>query len=203
MGKYVVRWVTSEQARRYMEYDQIRPSWKHFVPHLGKVRTGICFDMLTTSNWRESSKRIGFVFDTDELPAGVQSHELEGHKVYSLTESLRWVFDKEELKKRIQEAKVNSNFYSGTPDELFVLGAVDSLGSRLKGVVVLETGRDLGPACRVELEKFTELNNVPVLRCTLDEFSDIRWAPGGFWMPEQSVISVERSQAARPARMRP
>jgi hypothetical protein len=203
MGNHVIRWVTSEQARRYMEYDQIRPSWKHFVPHLGKVRTGICFDMLTTPNWREPSKRIGFVVDTDALPSGVQSYELDGHKVYSLTESLRSEFDKNEFKKLTQEAKANSTFYSGSPDELFVLGTISSLGSRLKGVVVLETGRDLGPACRVDLLRFTELNKIPVLRCTWDEFSDLRLAPGGFRMPEQNDVQVARGQTEKLAKMLP
>lgn len=185
----VVRWVTSEQARRYMEYDQIRPSWKHFVPQLGKVRTGICFDMLTTSDWRESSKRIGFVFDPDDISTDVQSCEIVGHRVYELTERLRWVFDKAEMRKLIQEAKDKSGFYSDSPDELFVLGTIDSLGQRLKGVIVLQTGRELGPACSVELDKFTKAYDVPVLKVTLDEFSTIRRAPGGFQMKSPEEVS--------------
>lgn len=205
MGKVVVRWVTSEQARRYMADDQIRPSWKHFVPQLGKARTGICFDMLTTSDWRAPSKRIGFVIDTDEIPAGVQSCEIVGQRVYVLTEKLRWMTDKAEIRKLVQGEKDKSGVDSDSPDELFVLGTIDSLGRRLKGIVVLETGRELGPACLVELDKFCEANCVDVLKVTRDEFSALRRAPGGLQMrpPEDlNEMDTEPHQTTSPARMR-
>lgn len=82
-----------------MADNQIRPSWKHFVPQIGKVRTGICLDMLTTSNWRAPHKRIGFVLDAQELAASLPVWEIEGHKVYCLSESMRCVFDTAEIRK--------------------------------------------------------------------------------------------------------
>lgn len=170
----MVRWVTTEQARRYMMYDQIRPSWQHFVPQIGKARTGICFDMMTTSNWRESSKRIGFVIDKDDLPSGSISFEIDGNRVFNLTERLRWMFDKTQIRDVLKEIKANLAFYTQDVDELFVLGTIDKLGSRLKGVIALDTGRRMGPKCEAELMEFTTTNRIPLLNVKVDEFSSLK-----------------------------
>jgi hypothetical protein len=113
--------------------------------------------------------------------------------------------DKAEIRKLVQDARADKGVDSDSPDELFVLGTIDSLGRRLKGIVVLETGRELGPACRVELDKFCEANCVDVLKVTRDEFSALRNAPGGLQMrtPEEICgVDAEPAHTASPARMR-
>lgn len=176
-SKLVVRWVTNEQARRYVEYDHIRPSWKHFVPELGQTRVGICFDMMTTSHWR-TEQRIGLVIETKDIPESVRSYEFEGHKVYCLSERLPWEMDVVKRRELIQDAKKNSAQYSANPDELFVAGTIDSLGKRLSGVVLLDTGRKMGSKVEAEVREFCAKHQVSVLDITPDEFSDLRSVPG-------------------------
>lgn len=197
MAKLAVRWITSEQCRRYIEYDQIRPSWTHFLPQLERTRVGICFDMLTNSNWRGFSKRIGFVINSDELPKGVQSFEIVGERIHDLTDQLRWVFDKAEFRKLVQEAKSRLGFYTDSPNELFVLGTIDSLGQRLKGVVQLDTGKPLGPRCQAELSAFAAANNIPLLNVTPDEFSAIRYEQNGL-AKRLEIDPIASGESSRP-----
>lgn len=176
-SKLVIRWVTAEQARRYVEYNQIRPSWKHFIPELGQTRVGICFDMMTTSSWR-FEQRIGLIIETQDLPEKVKSFEIEGHKVYCLSERLSSPMQSDRRRELVIHSKQNSAQYSVDPDELFVAGTIDSLGSRLSGVVLLDTGRKMGPKVDAEVRGFCSEHQVPVLDVTPDEFSDLRAVPG-------------------------
>jgi hypothetical protein len=170
----LIRWLTSEQMRSLIENDRIRPSWKHFLPSLGKFRNGICFDMMTTSHWRADHKRIGIVIESTDLPQHVKAHAIEGHKVYTLSESLQWAFDPVKRREDIAQAKKNMDFYSARPDEMFVLGTIDDLGRRLKGIVVIDPAKKLGPKVSVELQEFSKSNRIPVATLTAEEFGNLR-----------------------------
>lgn len=185
----VIRWVDPAQARRYLQDNQILPSWRHFIPALGKARNGICFDLMTHANWRAPHRRIGLLIDTTKLPEKTPCHAIDGHKVYCLSEQMRWQTPQEQ-RAAAKEARANAHLYSGRADELFVTGTIDRLGSRLSGIVLLETDRKLGPKLQAEMSAFCADHRIPVLAMTSEAFSAAKCAKGG-------VRQALSAQAAR------
>jgi len=197
-SRLVVRWVSAEQARHHVEYNQIRASWKHFVPELGRTRVGVCFDLLTTANWRDGTKQVGIAIDTASLPPTAQRFEFDGHKVFCLSERLAWEFDHAKRLTLMREARKHHDLYTRFPDELFVTGTIDALGERMSGIVLMNAGRKLGPKCDSEIRDFCNRHGKPVLELTPQEFSDARNTTCGL----AELLATWRTHDADQERMR-
>lgn len=172
----VARWVDPTTARRYLEQNQMRPSWTHFVPQLGKTRNGICFDMMTTSSWR-GDRSIGFLLRPQDLPQPQNAYAFEGHRTFCLQSRLHWTLDRDLLQKELASVQANLRDYIGRPDELFVTHTVDKLGERLRGIVLLAGLQ--APVFDVEVREFAQRFNVPLLELSKDEFFEARYRKGG------------------------
>jgi hypothetical protein len=190
----VARWTSPTTARRYLEQNQMRPSWSHFVPQLGKTRNGICFDMMTTSSWR-GDHSIGFLTRPQDLPQPRNAYAFEGHRTYCLASRLQWTLDKGRLHQELAAVQANLQDYVARPDELFVTHTVDNLGERLCGIVLL-SGLN-APVFDGELREFVARHNVPLLEMSRDKFFDVRYSLQGLGglLP---AVATARAASAKP-----
>lgn len=172
MQKIVARFGDHNRLLRIFERNRINPSWRHFVPQLGRMRTGICFDLLTTSNWR-GDHRIGVLIDAAKLPTTVKSFEFEGHKVYNLTSRIPWA-SPESARDMVEEVKSNINFYTKEPDELFVVHPILDLGSVMHAIVMIKGDRAFDEKTELAIKDYSKNHHVPVLNFTIEKWWDYR-----------------------------
>lgn len=159
----VVRWEEGQRVRWCLANNSMQPSWKHFVPQLGRFRNGICCDPETHSRWRAPGRKVGLVFDLLRLPAGLKWFALDGNAVHTLSDTLTWAPTPQHFQELAVEAQRNPARYTSMTDEVFIAGRLPVLTSTLVGiVVVLRDGERLGPKLACEIAVYAASNSIPV-----------------------------------------